>query len=98
MAIMPFCVVCGYSPDAKVAGAVAFADFDDAWRPPSVGGAEVIGWCNSLGVTAPEGVGLFCAKHLPRARRLRRRTSAEAVAAMRRRRRWPLSMCTRGTP
>lgn len=52
MAIKPHCVVCGFDSDA--AGAVQFADYDSNWRPPYVG------WSNSLGVTAPPGVRLFC--------------------------------------
>lgn len=78
MAIMPHCVVCGFSSGAQVAGDVAFADYDPGWREP-----RSIGWSNSLGVTAPEGVGLFCREHLVRARRLRRLPSGRAVEMMR---------------
>jgi hypothetical protein len=37
-------------------------------RPRSHDGRLIIGWMNSLGVTAPEGVGLFCREHLKRAK------------------------------
>lgn len=78
MAIKPHCVVCGYESDA--AGSVEFADYDPGWSPPSrPDGSQIVGWSNELGVTAPTGVGLFCERHLRRARRLRKLPSAEAV-------------------
>jgi hypothetical protein len=78
MAIKPHCVVCGFESDA--AGSVEFADYPPGWRAPTgPNGAPIIGWSNDLGVTQPPGVGSFCDRHLPRARRLRRLTAAEAV-------------------
>jgi hypothetical protein len=78
MAIKPHCVVCGYESDA--AGSIAFADYDPRWLPPTRhDGAQILGWSNELGVTAPIGVGLFCERHLRSARRLRRLQSAEAL-------------------
>jgi hypothetical protein len=82
MAIMPHCVVCGFDSGAVVAGSVEFADYNPGWQDPSVDGNPVIGWSNSLGVTAPEGVGLFCREHLKAARKLRRLRSEDAVALM----------------
>jgi hypothetical protein len=80
MAIMPHCVVCGFH---KVAGDVRFANYTPGWTPPTdAQGYQIIGWSNELGVTAPDGVGLFCRKHLKRAKRLRRRPSQEAVERM----------------
>jgi hypothetical protein len=82
MAIMPHCVVCGFSSGAEVAGEVEFADYTgQSWRING-DGAPIIGWCNSLGVTAPEGVGLFCRDHLKPAKKLRRLRSDEAVARL----------------
>jgi hypothetical protein len=78
MAIMPHCVICGFYSGAVVAGSVQFADYSPSWQPPAF-----IGWSNSLGVTAPEGVGLFCHDHLKRAKKLRRLPSAEAVERLR---------------
>jgi hypothetical protein len=83
MAIMPHCVVCGFDSGAQVAGSVEFADHHAGWQPPSINGRPVIGWSNSLGVTAPDGVGLFCRDHLKRAKRLRALTSTEAVERLR---------------
>ena len=83
MAIRPHCVVCGFNSGAEVVGSVEFADCIAGWQPPSINGSPVIGWSNSLGVTAAEGVGLFCRDHLKRAKKLRRFTSAEAVELMR---------------
>jgi hypothetical protein len=84
MAIMPHCVVCGFSAGAEVAGSVEFADYSPSWRPPTNrDGIQVLGWSNSLGVTAPEGVGLFCRAHLKRAQKLRRLPAAPAVEQMR---------------
>lgn len=83
MAIMPHCVVCGFYSGAEVAGSVDFADYHPGWQEPTIDGNPVIGWSNSLGVTAPDGVGLFCARHLKQARRLRRLPSGEAVELMR---------------
>ncbi len=84
MAIMPHCVVCGFYSGSEVAGSVKFADYHPAWQPPRAhDGTEVLGWCNSLGVTAAEGIGLFCRTHLARARRLRKLSSADAVARLR---------------
>jgi hypothetical protein len=82
MAIMPHCVVCGFDSGAEVAGSVEFADYDSGWQDPTIDGNPVIGWSNSLGVTAPDGVGLFCREHLKTARRLRRMRSGDAVALM----------------
>jgi hypothetical protein len=70
VAIMPHCVVCGFDSGAEVAGSVEFADYYPGWQPPTnADGYQVLGWSNSLGVTA----------HLARAKRLRRLPSAEAV-------------------
>jgi hypothetical protein len=82
MAIMPHCVVCGFDSGAVVAGSVEFADYNPGWQDPTIDGNLVIGWSNSLGVTAPDGVGLFCREHLKAARKLRRLRSEEAVALM----------------
>lgn len=80
---MPHCVVCGFSSGAAVAGDAAFADYDPGWQEPrAMNGSPIVGWCNSLGVTAPEGIGLFCREHLKRAKRLRRLRSADAVECM----------------
>ena len=84
MAIMPHCVICDPTGNSEVAGSVEFADYSPAWTPPTQpNGVEMLGWSNSLGVTAPEGVGLFCRDHLKPARKLRRLPSAEAVARLR---------------
>ena len=84
MAIMPHCVVCGFSGGPNVAGSVEFADYVKGWQGPrSSDGAPIIGWSNSLGVTAPPGVGLFCRDHLKRAEKLRRLPAAEAVELLR---------------
>jgi hypothetical protein len=83
MAIMPHCVVCGFYGGAEVAGSVKFADHDRGWQPPTNrDGLPLVGWSNSLGVTAPEGVGLFCRDHLKAAKKLRRLRSDEAVARL----------------
>jgi hypothetical protein len=82
VAIMPHCVICGFSSGAEVAGSVEFADYNPGWQEPTIDGKPVIGWSNSLGVTAPDGVGLFCRDHLKMARKLRRLRSEEAVALM----------------
>jgi hypothetical protein len=83
MAIMPHCVVCGFSSGSTVAGSVEFADYNPGWQPPTnADGFQVLGWCNELGVTAPDGVGLFCHEHLKRARRLRRQPAIQAVQTM----------------
>jgi hypothetical protein len=84
VAIMPHCVVCGFDSGAVVVGSVEFADYNSSWREPMRDGSPVIGWSNALGVTAPEGVGLFCREHLKRAKRLRRLRSEDAVELMRR--------------
>lgn len=82
MAIMPHCVVCGFYSGAEVAGEVEFADYTGpSWRANS-DGVPIIGWCNSLGVTASEGVGLFCRDHLKAAKKLRRLRSDEAVVRL----------------
>ena len=73
MAIKPHCVVCGRDP----AGSVTFADYNPGWQEP-----QVLGWSNELGVTAPPGVGLFCARHLWQARLLARMRGADAVARL----------------
>jgi hypothetical protein len=84
MAIMPHCVVCGFSSGAPVVGSVEFADYTPSWQPPrTADGGLVIGWSNSLGVTAPEGVGLFCRDHLKRAKKLRRLPATDAVEQIR---------------
>jgi hypothetical protein len=75
MTIKPHCVVCRFSSDAE--DAVQFADYDPNWQP-----APYVGWSNSLGVTAPPGVGLFCRYHLKQAQKLRRLPAEEAVAKM----------------
>jgi hypothetical protein len=80
VAIMPHCVVCGFDSGAEVAGSVEFADYSPDWRPPTnADGYQVLGWSNAMGVTAPDGVGLFCQQHLARAKRLRHLTSGAAV-------------------
>jgi hypothetical protein len=72
VAIMPHCVVCRFDSGAKVVGSVTFADHQPGWQEPTTpNGEQVIGWSNSLGVTAPPGVGLFCRKHRWRAWLLR---------------------------
>jgi hypothetical protein len=77
MAIQPHCVTCW---EVHVAGSVEFADYRAGWREPTgVGGVPIVGWSNELGVTAPPGVGLFCKRHLRRARKLRHLPAAEAV-------------------
>jgi hypothetical protein len=84
MAIMPHCVVCGFSSGAEVAGSVEFADYHPGWQPPTNSdGYPRVGWSNSLGVTAPDGVGLFCRDHLKPAKKLRRLPADEAVARLR---------------
>lgn len=84
MAIMPHCVVCGFDSGEPVAGDVAFADYFDGWQSPThPNGSPLIGWSNNLGVTAPDGVGLFCARHLKQARRLRHLPASQAVERMR---------------
>jgi hypothetical protein len=84
MAIMPHCVVCGFSSGAEVAGSVEFADYHTGWQPPTNSdGYPLVGWSNSLGVTAPDGVGLFCRDHLKPAKKLRRLPADEAVARLR---------------
>lgn len=80
MAIIPHCVVCGFS---GAAGSVGFAGYIPSSRPPSnADGIKVIGWSNSLGVTAPDGVRLFSREHLTRAANLGRLPAAEAVGAI----------------
>ena len=96
MAIMPHCVVCGFDSGAEVAGSVEFTDYNPGWREPTIDGNPVIGWSNSLGVTAPDGVGLFCRKHLKTARKLRRLPSSEAVAIMSAGGRVPVKVRLRG--
>ncbi|MDT5137817.1 MAG: hypothetical protein QOD58_2079 [Mycobacterium sp.] len=81
MAIMPHCVVCGYHSANRCAGEVAFADFDPTPPPESLQHSQ--GWSNSLGITASEGVGQFCAAHLELAQNLRHLTSHEAVKWLR---------------
>lgn len=76
MAVKAHCVVCGN--DNECAGEVAFADYDPDRQTPLI-----IGWSNSLGVTAPEGVGEFCSVHLEQAQKLREYRSAEAVRRLR---------------
>jgi hypothetical protein len=69
MAIKPHCVVCGRDP----VGLVRFADYHGDRHDPTPG------WCNELGVTAPDGIGLFCRRHLLPARLLARRSSRDAM-------------------
>jgi len=84
MAMMPHCVVCGFSSGAEVAGSVKFADYNPDIGPPhNAEGYPLLGWTNSLGVTAPEGVGLFCGDHLKAAKKLRRLPADEAVERLR---------------
>jgi hypothetical protein len=84
MAIMPHCVVCGFTGQMNVAGSVIFADYIEGWQEPrSADGYPILGWSNSLGVTAPPGVGLFCRDHLKRAEKLHRLSAAEAVERIR---------------
>lgn len=83
MAIMPHCVVCGFERGYQQVEEVTFADYAADWpHPRSADGSLIVGWSNSLGITAPPGVGLFCHAHLKRARRLRHLTSAVAVEMM----------------
>lgn len=72
MAIKPHCVVCGFMSDPV--GSVRFANYSAGWIEP-----DFVGWSNELGVTAPPGVGLFCRRHLRRARWLRHLESEQAV-------------------
>ena len=82
--MMPHCVVCGFSSGAEVAGSVRFADYNPDIGPPhNAEGYPLLGWTNSLGVTAPEGVGLFCADHLKAAKKLRRLPADEGVELLR---------------
>ena len=84
MAIMPHCVVCGFERGCQQVEEVTFADYVADWpHPRSANGSPIVGWSNSLGVTAPPGMGLFCRAHLRRARRLRHLTSGAAVEMMR---------------
>ena len=83
MAIMPHCVVCGFERGHQQIQEVTFADYAPNWpHPRSVDGSLIVGWSNSLGITAPPGVGLFCRAHYRRARRLRHLTSTAAVEMM----------------
>jgi hypothetical protein len=83
VAIMPHCVVCGFERGYQQVEEVTFADYAADWpHPRSANGSPIIGWSNSLGITAPPGMGLFCRAHLRRARRLRRVTSAAAIEMM----------------
>ena len=78
MAIQPHCVVCG--SHALPIDDVKFVDFSPAWGAPrSADGSLIVGWSNELGVTAPPGVGLFCARHIRPARRLKHLTAAGAA-------------------
>jgi hypothetical protein len=87
MAIMPHCVACDFPSGAPVEGEVEFADYDPSWTPPQDPyGNPIPGSSNSLGVTAPPGVGLFCAVHLPEAQRLAHLPAAEALKRMEARR------------
>ena len=70
MAIKPHCVVCGRDP----VGSVHFANYRGDYHDP-----QTVGWSNELGVTAPDGVGLFCRRHLLPARILARRSSKDAM-------------------
>ena len=84
MVMKPYCVVCGFSSAA--AGSIGSARFAD-YIPPGPRSPDEMGlpeiWRNSLGVPAPEGVGLFCRAHFERAQRLGRFPSAQAVEAIR---------------
>jgi hypothetical protein len=83
VAIMPHCVVCGFERGYQQVDEVTFADYAPDWpHPRSADGSLIIGWSNSLGITAQPGVGLFCRAHLKRARRLRHLTSTAAVEMM----------------
>lgn len=84
MAIMPHCVVCEFESGYQYVEEVTFADYAADWpHPRSADGSLIVGWSNSLGITAPPGMGLFCRAHLTRARRLRHLNSAAAVEMMR---------------
>ena len=81
MAIKPHCVVCGRDP----AGSVKFTDYRGSYE------SEMPGWSNELGVTAPDGVGLFCRRHLLPARLLQWLPSVRAARLLWRvspRKRW----------
>lgn len=78
MAIKAHCVVCGYDSDI---GEVQFAGHDPG--PDGERSVSVIGWSNSLGVTAPEGVGQFCPFHFEQAHIRRALPAAEAVGELR---------------
>ena len=83
MAIMPHCVVCGFDSDYQPVEEVTFADYLPGWQDPRrADGSLILGWSNSLGITAPPGMGLFCRAHLRRARRLRHLHSNDAVELM----------------
>lgn len=77
MAIKPHCVICGGMPDP--AGSVCFANYSGDYQGPE---SHFPGWKNEIGVTAPPGVGVFCRRHLRRARRLRHLESREAVSRL----------------
>jgi hypothetical protein len=78
MAIQPHCVVCGSC--SLPLDDVEFADFSRVWGPPiGADGSLIVGWSNELGVTAPPGVGLFCARHVGPARRLKHLTAVGAA-------------------
>ena len=84
MAIMPHCAVCGFERGYQQVEEVTFADYEADWpHPRSANGSPIVGWSNSLGITAPPGIGLFCSAHVTRARRLRHLPSAAAVEMMR---------------
>ena len=84
MAIMLHCVVCGFERGYQQVEEVTFADYAPQWPyPRSADGSPIVGWSNSLGITAPPGAGLFCREHFRRARRLRHLTSTATVEMMR---------------
>ena len=62
---------------SDAAGSVDFADYDPEWLEP-----EELGWTNQLGVTLPPGVGLFCERHLDRARALTHLPALTAVVLL----------------
>jgi hypothetical protein len=82
MAVAPHCVIRGCCSRREELSAVEFADYDPGWLPPTLDGRRVLTWCNSLRVTMPEGVGLFCPDHLEAAVKLRHLPALEAVAEL----------------
>src|SRR5579872_7431643 len=86
MAVKPVCVICGAEPREHATAYVAFADYlRHRPRPEPACGepAGGVGATNELGVAAPPGVGVFCARHRRAARRLRAMSASEAVGVLR---------------